>query len=79
MPSRPIALQKVYEAELFFLGQSFRIYSEDKTAYTAEQTSSHDVDMVMVACFVGSPKDMLTSSRSLKRKTSRWSWDSFCL
>lgn len=25
MPRRPIALQKVYDAELFFLGHSFRI------------------------------------------------------
>lgn len=28
IPRRPIALQKVYEAELFFLGHSLRIYSQ---------------------------------------------------
>lgn len=41
MPSRPIALQKVYEAELFFLGQSFRIYSEDKTQHTQLNKCRH--------------------------------------
>lgn len=29
MPRRPIALQKVYEAELFFLGHSFKIYGNE--------------------------------------------------
>lgn len=41
MPSRPIALQKVYEAELFFLGQSFRICKEDKTQHAQRNEHYH--------------------------------------
>lgn len=85
MPRRPIALQKVYEAELFFFGHSFKICSKE----THPTESLHDVYLITSGCcgltcifsviHPVAKETFLTNSRSLKRKTSLWSWDSFCL
>ena len=84
MPRRPIALQKVYEAALFFFGHSFRIYGTRGTIQSvAEMAFARSCQLPRwtlsgCCCWVSDWK-RLTSSRSLKRKTSLWSWDSFCL